>query len=220
MLIRVVEKLRSPVLIPGKGVSMPGLAQTLKRFYSQIRNIPPVAMRGQSTESKPGYHALWISPVHVFGERMRNPDLDKYSYRLLSTVTSAFSHAVLHSSKLKRGSIPLISFYRIGPNNTGRERLEQESGARFPLYIKEFPRKMQGSRFAATINAFPMYCLRGGDTRIGDLLFKDPVLLSRVCEAENGTLEQKFFHGSKYVLSAYYETLRMLLMLAECDWEA
>jgi hypothetical protein len=65
-----------------------------------------------------------------------------------------------------------------------------------------------------------MYCLRGGDARIGDLLLKDPVLLSRVCEAEDGTLEQKLFHGSKYVLSVYYETLKMLLMLAKRNWEA
>jgi len=209
-----------PVLIPGKGASLPDLVQTLQKFSAQIRTIPPVAIRGHSTESRDGYHALWVSPVHILEVGASDAEMVKFSYRLLSTVNIAFNHALGHASDIKRGALPVISFYRIGPHNTERRNLEQEFGSRFPLYIKEFPREMQKSVWASTLNAFPMYCLKPGDTHIGELVFKDPILSTKVSTSEGESPEQQLFHWSKNELSAYYEVLRMLLMLAQCNWEA
>lgn len=218
MISFTVERSTRPRLIPGKGISFPEMAQLQQRLAPHLRNMPPILIRGHSTQSDHGENFLMISPRYLGFNRetMSDSDAIKYFHVLLYSSMMALTFSQDHAGEIKNGALPLISFYRV-PENFGNLEKYGNSFIYDDLRLLELPKPtLEGlSIIRVSCPVRPR--------KIGDIVLKDPAFFSRPSHQSGLTgeaYEQEYFAQREFILSAYHETLKMLVMLAQCNWEA
>jgi len=211
-----VERATRPQFIPGKGISFPEMAELQKRLAPHLRNMPPILIRGHSTKSDPSSNHLMISPKHLGfnSETMSDAEVLNYFHVLLTSVWMVSCYSRGHAREIKNGALPLISFYRVPDGHFNLEEYGHDFIGNY-LRLLDLPNiSLEGLEIKRVSSP-------SGREKIGDIVFKDPFFTRErpYIDVVDETFEQKYFEQQEAGFCAYYEALKMLLMLAECNWE-